>query len=81
MIKEIYDIQALPLGKESTLMNIPAKTTKIIMNGGVTTWPTSMSGTKAAMHVDRKIAAVHSISKTKMKIKKHMGSGFNYTIQ
>jgi hypothetical protein len=37
LIKEIYDIQALPLGKESTLMNIPAKTTKIIMNGGVTT--------------------------------------------
>jgi hypothetical protein len=62
-------------------MKIPAKTTKMIIKGGVTTYPSSMSGTKAAMHVARKIAAMHSISKTNMNIKKHMGSGFSLTIQ
>jgi hypothetical protein len=65
------------LGKESTLIKTPAKTIKMIIKGGVTTYPTSMSVTKAAMHVDRKIAAMHSISRTNINIKKHMGSGFS----
>jgi hypothetical protein len=62
--------QALPLGRESTLMKTPAKMKNTIIIGGVTTYPISMLGSIAPIAVARKIAVMHSIITIRIKIRK-----------
>ena len=69
-----------PLGKVSIFIKTPAKRKKTIAMGGAMAWPISTSGAKAAIVIPRKTAAIHSIIKTKIKVKNRYGSGFSYTI-